>query len=76
MNAGGVPNTCKSSEKVGFGQNMRREGFQRVVPVREDDSPESLSAHILAEEHKAYPEALKLLLTERWKVEGRRVHFS
>jgi phosphoribosylglycinamide formyltransferase-1 len=48
---------------------------QRAVPVREDDSPESLSAHILAEEHKAYPEALKLLLTERWKVEGRRVHF-
>jgi phosphoribosylglycinamide formyltransferase-1 len=49
---------------------------QRAVPVREDDSPESLSARILAEEHKAYPEALKKLLTERWKVEGRRVHFS
>lgn len=49
---------------------------QRPVPVREDDSPESLAARILAEEHRAYPEALKRLLTERWKVEGRRVHFS
>lgn len=48
---------------------------QKAVPVKEDDGPESLSARILAEEHKAYPEALKLLLTERWKVEGRRVHF-
>ncbi len=49
---------------------------QRVVSVKDDDTPESLSARILAEEHKAYPEALNRLLTERWQVEGRRVRFG
>jgi phosphoribosylglycinamide formyltransferase-1 len=48
---------------------------QRSVPVHEDDSPESLAARILVEEHKLYPEALRRVLTERWKVEGRRVRF-
>jgi phosphoribosylglycinamide formyltransferase-1 len=49
---------------------------QRAVPVHDDDTAESLAARILAEEHKLYPEALKRLLTERWSVEGRRVHFA
>ena len=48
---------------------------QRTVPVRPDDNASSLSARILAEEHKAYPEALRRLLTERWRVSGRRVEF-
>ena len=50
--------------------------LQKVVPVRDDDTPESLSARILAEEHKAYPEALRMLLTARWHIDGRRVVFS
>lgn len=50
--------------------------LQKAVPVRDDDTPESLSARILVEEHKAYPEALRLLLTERWNIEGRRVVFT
>lgn len=50
--------------------------LQRAVPVHDDDNPISLSARILAEEHKAYPEALRRLLIERWRVEGRRVVFS
>lgn len=50
--------------------------IQRMVPVHDDDTAESLSARILAEEHKAYPEALRRLLTERWRVEGRRVVFG
>ncbi len=50
--------------------------LQRSVPVHDDDNPISLSARILVEEHKLYPEALKRLLTERWRVEGRRVVFS
>lgn len=50
--------------------------LQRAVPVQDDDNPISLSARILVEEHKVYPEALKRLLTERWRVEGRRVVFS
>jgi len=48
---------------------------QKPVQVKSDDTAESLSARILAEEHKAYPEALRLLLTERWNTEGRRVVF-
>ena len=50
--------------------------LQRTVRVHEDDNALSLSARILAEEHKAYPEALRRLLTERWRIEGRRVVFS
>ena len=50
--------------------------LQKAVAVRDDDTPEALSARILAEEHKAYPEALRMLLTERWNIQGRRVVFS
>jgi phosphoribosylglycinamide formyltransferase-1 len=49
---------------------------QRTVPVRDDDGPESLAARILAEEHLAYPEALRRLISERWAVRGRRLVFS
>ncbi len=49
--------------------------IQRAVAVQEGDNAVSLSARILAEEHKIYPEALKLLLTRRWEVRGRRVVF-
>jgi phosphoribosylglycinamide formyltransferase 1 len=45
---------------------------QRAVPVRDDDTAETLSARILLEEHRAYPEAIKLLLEGRWRLEGRR----
>ncbi len=49
---------------------------QRAVPVEEGDTPESLAERILREEHRAYPEALRRLLTERWELRGRRVVFS
>jgi len=49
---------------------------QRVVPVKDGDTAESLSARILAEEHKAYPEALNSLLSQHWNIVGRRVVFS
>jgi phosphoribosylglycinamide formyltransferase 1 len=45
---------------------------QRVVPVHEDDTSELLAARILEEEHRAYPEAVKLLLDGNWRIEGRR----
>jgi len=48
---------------------------QRTVPVKDDDTADGLASRILAEEHKAYPEALNLLLTEGWEVRGRRVVF-
>jgi phosphoribosylglycinamide formyltransferase-1 len=46
---------------------------QRAVPVLEDDTVESLSARIVAEEHKALPEAVKLWAEGRLTVEGRAV---
>jgi phosphoribosylglycinamide formyltransferase-1 len=49
---------------------------QRSVPVLDGDTPRSLSARILEQEHQAYPEALRRLLTEPWRVEGRRLIFG
>lgn len=49
---------------------------QRVVEVRDDDTPETLAARILEQEHIAYPQALRLLLTRPWRIEGRRVVFA
>jgi phosphoribosylglycinamide formyltransferase-1 len=48
---------------------------QRAVEVRDDDTPDALAARILEQEHLAYPEALRRLLTERWEVRGRRLVF-
>ena len=49
---------------------------QRAVPVLDGDDEASLAARILEQEHEAYPEALRRLLTEPWRVEGRRVRFG
>ena len=48
---------------------------QRAVPVLDGDTPGTLAARILEQEHQAYPEALRRLLTEPWRVEGRRLLF-
>jgi phosphoribosylglycinamide formyltransferase-1 len=37
---------------------------QRVVPVLDDDTVESLSVRILAEEHQLYPEAVRIVLEQ------------
>ena len=47
--------------------------LQRAVEVKEDDTPESLQARILEEEHKALPEAVRLLTTGKIVKEGRKV---
>jgi len=49
---------------------------QRTVPVYDGDTAAALAARILEQEHQAYPEALRRLLTEPWEVEGRRLLFS
>jgi phosphoribosylglycinamide formyltransferase-1 len=46
---------------------------QRVVPVMDDDTPETLGARILLEEHQAYAEAVALVVSGDYKIEGRRV---
>ncbi len=48
---------------------------QRAVEVADGDTPESLAARILEEEHRAYPEALRRLLGEPWRLAGRRLAF-
>ena len=46
---------------------------QAVVPIEDGDTPETLAARILREEHRIYSEAVKLVLEGRVRVEGRRV---
>lgn len=46
---------------------------QRVVPVHDSDTPDTLAARILIEEHVAYPEALALVCSGAYEVVGRRV---
>jgi len=45
---------------------------QAAVPVRDDDTPETLAARILVEEHRIYPEAVKIVLDGNWSLDGRR----
>ena len=47
--------------------------IQAVVPVRDDDTPETLAARILREEHRIYPQALQYLAEGRLRIRGRRV---
>ena len=46
--------------------------LQAPVPVLDDDTVETLSARILLEEHRIYPEAIATVLRGGWRVEGRR----
>ena len=45
---------------------------QATVHVADDDTPESLSARILAQEHRIYPEAIARVVEGGWQVDGRR----
>lgn len=46
--------------------------LQAAVPVEQDDTPETLAARILVEEHRIYPEAVAVVLGGGWHVQGRR----
>jgi phosphoribosylglycinamide formyltransferase-1 len=46
--------------------------MQAAVPVLPTDTPETLAARILAEEHRVYPEAIRRVLDGGWRLEGRR----
>ena len=46
---------------------------QAVVEVKENDSADDLAARILKEEHRIYPEAVKLIAEGKVKIEGRKV---
>ncbi|MBZ5577878.1 MAG: phosphoribosylglycinamide formyltransferase [Acidobacteriia bacterium] len=47
--------------------------LQAAVPVLDQDTEETLSARILAEEHRIYSEAIRIVLSGQYRIEGRRV---
>ncbi|MGH7275707.1 MAG: phosphoribosylglycinamide formyltransferase [Candidatus Rokuibacteriota bacterium] len=47
--------------------------LQASVPVHPDDTEESLSARILTEEHRLYPEAVRLFAEGKLRIAGRKV---
>lgn len=47
--------------------------LQKCVEVREDDTEETLADRILEQEHKIYPEAIKLFAENKLRIEGRKV---
>lgn len=49
---------------------------QAAVQVAPEDTEETLSARILEQEHRIYPEAIRLYGEGRLKVEGRRVRYE
>lgn len=46
--------------------------LQAAVPVRDGDTVDLLSARILIEEHRLFPEAVQIMLNGGWTVRGRR----
>ena len=61
---------------VHFADNVYDHGpiiIQRVVPVLEDDTPDTLAARVFEQECIAYPEAVKLFAEGRLEIQGRRV---
>lgn len=50
--------------------------LQSAVPVLDSDTEETLSARILQEEHRIYSEAIRIVLSDRYYIDGRRVVLS
>ena len=50
--------------------------LQKVVPVVDDDTEETLAARILVEEHKALPEAIQLWADGKLTIKGRKVYVA
>jgi phosphoribosylglycinamide formyltransferase-1 len=64
---------------VHFADNIYDHGpiiLQRVVDVRDDDTPESLAERVQAAEREAYPEAIGLFGAGRLQIDGRRVKIA
>ena len=53
-------------------KDIARPDYGDAVPVADDDTVDTLSARILIEEHRIYPEAIRLVLAGGWSIEGRR----
>jgi phosphoribosylglycinamide formyltransferase 1 len=48
--------------------------LQAAVTVQDDDTPDTLAARVLEQEHKLYPQAVRLIAEGRTRIEGMRVH--
>ena len=46
---------------------------QAAVPVLDDDTLEALAARILKEEHRIYTEAINIIVSGKYRIEGRKV---
>jgi phosphoribosylglycinamide formyltransferase-1 len=46
--------------------------LQAAVPVFADDTVDTLSARVLEQEHRIYPEAIRVVLAGHWHIDGRR----
>jgi phosphoribosylglycinamide formyltransferase-1 len=47
--------------------------LQKCVEVKEDDTAQTLAERILEQEHKIYPEAIKLFAENKLRIDGRKV---
>ena len=47
--------------------------LQASVPVHDDDTEDTLSARILEQEHRIYPQAVRLYFEDRLRIDGRCV---
>ncbi len=47
--------------------------IQAVVPVLDADTSETLAARILEQEHRIYTEGIRIVLSGKWRIDGRRV---
>jgi len=47
--------------------------LQAVVPIEDSDTPDTLAARVLKEEHRIYTEAVNIVLEGRYRIVGRRV---
>ncbi|MFA4982310.1 MAG: phosphoribosylglycinamide formyltransferase [Candidatus Omnitrophota bacterium] len=50
--------------------------LQKAVEVKDDDTEETLLERVHKEEHRIFPEAIKLFVEGRLKIEGRRVRIG
>jgi phosphoribosylglycinamide formyltransferase-1 len=57
------------TEEVDGGQII----LQKCVPVLQNDTQDTLAMRVLKEEHKIYPQAVKLLCENRLRIENRKV---
>jgi len=69
----GVKHTGCTVHFVELGMDTGPIIMQAVVPVEDDDTPETLHQRIQVEEHKIYPEVIRLIAEKRTELVGRKV---